>query len=113
MRRVLATLLTGLMLGACSTVEFTPTPSTPARAPHEGIVKVLRTYPPEGTYEHLGIVHAIGRALADEQDLLELASEVAAEHGANAIVVQGKPVIVRSNSGTQTRMAVTAIWQEP
>ena len=73
--------------------------SAAARPAHDGEVKVLRSHPAEGTYEHLGIVSVTGRSLDDEESLIELMVEIAAERGANAIIVQGKPVKVITSGG--------------
>ena len=112
MRNWLITLLAALVLSACASSEFNRTPSAAARAPYDGPVEVLWNYPGAGTYEHLGIVSVTGRTLSDEPELIEIMSEMAAEYGANAIVVQGKPVEVRTMRGTQTKMAATAIWRQ-
>ena len=112
MRAVLVVILT-LLLNACASSTFTPTPSASARVAFDGEVKVLTSYPAEGTYEHLGIVSVTGRTLADEQDLIELMAEIAAQRGANAIIVQGKAVKVAASTGEQLKMAATAIWQTP
>ena len=109
MRPVLAAVMTLALLSACASSSFTPTPSAQPRPAYDGVVKILTTYPPEGSYEHLGIVSVIGRGASDEASLIELMAEVAAGRGANAIIVQGKPIEVDD----QLKMAATAIWQEP
>ena len=101
------------LVNACASSSFAPTPSAAGRPAHDGEVKVLRSYPAEGTYEHLGIVSVTGRSLDDEESLIELMVDIAAERGANAIIVQGKPVKVLTSGGEQLRMAATAIWQTP
>ena len=102
-----------VLLNACASSSFAPTPSASVRAAYDGEVKVLRSYPAEGTYEHLGIVSVTGRSLSDENDLIELMVKIAGERGANAIIVQGKPVKVTTSTGEQLKMAATAIWQTP
>ena len=113
MRVFVAVVFAVLLLSACASSSFSPTRGASPRPPFDGEVTVLHSYPPEGTYVHLGIVLVTGRSLADEQDLIELMVEIAAEHGANTIVVQGKPVKVVASSGEQLKMAATAIWQAP
>ena len=113
MRAALVVLFAALLLNACASSSFAPTPSAAARPAHDGEVKVLRSHPVEGTYEHLGIVLVTGRSLDDEESLIELMVEIAAERGANAIIVQGKAVKVITSGGEQLRMAATVIWQTP
>ena len=110
-RAALVGLFAVFLLNACASSSFTPTPSATARPAYDGEVTVLRSYPADGTYEHLGIVSVTGRSLDDEESLIELMAEIAAERGANAIIVQGKPVKVITSGGEQLRMAATAIWQ--
>ena len=106
-RAALVGLFAVFLLNACASSSFTPTPSATARPAYDGEVTVLRSYPADGTYEHLGIVSVTGRSLDDEESLIELM----AERGANAIIVQGKPVKVITSGGEQLRMAAPAIWQ--
>ena len=75
-----------VLLNACSSSSFAPTPSAAVRPAYDGEVKILRSYPAEGTYEHLGIVSVTGRSLAEENDLIELMVDVAAERGANCLM---------------------------
>lgn len=112
MRWVLVGLL-ALILFGCASSSFIPSPSADVRPVFDGEVKVLRSYPAEGTYEHVGVVLVTGRDLSDEKDLIALMVKIAAERGANALIVQSKPIKVRTTSGSQLKMAGTAIWQAP
>ena len=112
MRRILLSCI-ALFLFGCASASFTPSPSAGLRPAYDGEVRVLRAFPAEETYEHLGVVLVTGRDFSSEEDMIELMVQIAAEHGANAIILQGKPIKVRTSTGRQSKMASTAIWQAP
>ena len=100
-----------LLLNACTTTEYTQNRNVTKRAPFDGQVTVLQTLP-SSDYEVLGTLIVTGRAYANEEDMLELLVEQAAEQGANAVALQGKPIEVQTTGGLETRLAGTLLWLE-
>lgn len=111
--RLRALLLALAFLGGCTTVEFTPTPSAGRYPPFEGRVEVLEVFPGAASYQHLGTVSVTGRTFSNDARLIDALATEAAEHGANAIVLQGPKVQTKQTAGhTQTKMAAAAIRRE-
>ena len=109
--RVAAVFVAVVLLAACTTQEFTPTPSAVGRPAYDGQVAVLQKLP-GGDYEVLGTVIVTGRAYATEQSLLETLVEEAAKYGANTVVMQGKPIEVQTTYELQMRLAGTLLWRQ-
>jgi hypothetical protein len=76
------------LVAGCATVRFTPTgESFPA---HSGTVKILKAYPTDAGYSEIGWVSADGDFNTPWSELLGLMQKEAANHGANAIVLEEK-----------------------
>ena len=88
-----------MMLFACASSLFTPSPGAGLRPSYDGEVRVLKSYPDEGTYKHLGVVLVTARDFSNEANMIELMVQIAARRGANAIILQGKAIKVRTTSG--------------
>lgn len=93
-----------VVVAACTSVEFTPSPGAGAYRPYQGEVRVLDELPAPGTFERLGIVIARGVRLSDKVDLLEDLKSEAARRGANAIVLQGDVKSRRNVGGSEEKL---------
>jgi len=56
-----------------------------------GEVKVLRSFPQDGTYKKCGSIQIEGGGLSSEETNLDAARDSARKHGANAIVIVKNP----------------------
>lgn len=93
-----------MVIGGCTTAEFTPSPGAGAYRAYQGDVQVLDEFPATGTFERLGIVIARGVRLSEKADLLEDLKSEAARRGANAIVLQGDVKTRRSSGGSEEKL---------
>lgn len=101
--RTLSILAVIILLGACASTEFNPAPGAPSYPAYDDEVKVLQSFPQEGSYHSLGIVIAYGVDLTDKDDLIEALQSEAAKRGANAIVLQGE-VKLRSRGTSREKV---------
>ncbi len=111
--RTLAALMMVALLGACATTEFNPTPGAPVYPAYHDEVKVLPGFPPEGSYDSVGIVIAYGVDLTDKEDLIEALQSEAAKRGANAIVLQGDIKLRSSRDRNEKVLGAYALRLKP
>ncbi len=111
--RTLAALMMLALLGACATTEFNPAPGAPVYPAHQDEVKVLPGFPPEGSYDSVGIVIAYGVDLTDKDDLIEALQSEAAKRGANAIVLQGDVKLRSSRDRNEKVLGAFALRLKP
>ena len=111
--RTFAALMMVALLGACATAEFRPAPGAPVYPAYRDEVKVLQGFPPEGSYDSVGIVIAYGVDLTEKEDLIEALQSEAAKRGANAIVLQGDIKLRSSGDRTEKVLGAFALRLKP
>ncbi len=111
--RTLAALMMVALLGACASTEFRPAPGAPVYPPYPDEVRVLPGFPPEGSYDSVGIVFAYGVDLSEKEDLIEALQSEAAKRGANAIVLQGDIKIRSRGNSVEKVLGAFALRLKP
>ena len=111
--RTVAALMMVALLGACATTEYNPTPGGPVYPAYHDEVRVLPGFPPEGSYDSVGIVVAYGVDLNDKEDLIEALRSEAAKRGANAIVLQGDIKLRSSRDRNEKVLGAYALRLKP
>ena len=99
------------VLGGCtSPATFQPALGSEKFPPYEGEVKILENLPAANQYKRVGVVTVEGVLLTKDSNMVAAIKTLAAEKGANAVVMQG-PVksIKKPDGGTQKRLAAWAI----
>jgi hypothetical protein len=99
------------VIGGCaSPAKFQPATGAENLPPYEGEVKILENLPAPNQYKRVGVVTVEGVLLTKEEEMVAAIKELAAEKGANAVVMQS-PVKVSRNQdgGTKKRLAAWAI----
>lgn len=102
--------LAACLAGCTSPARFTPSGSSQEFPPYEGEVRVLERMPNSGQFERVGVVVVEGVQLTADAAMVDSVREKAAEHGANAVVMQG-PIRVTKDSagGVKKTLAAWAI----
>ena len=97
--------------GCASPAKFQPATGAENLPPYEGEVKILENLPAPNQYRRVGVVTVEGVLLTKEEEMVAAIKELAAEKGANAVVMQS-PVKVSKNQdgGTKKRLAAWAIY---
>lgn len=106
--RCLVMLALALALTACIEADYRPTSSTPTLPAFDGIVEVLKKFPP-GEHMMLGTLFIEGGLAVTKATMLNALRSKAAAVGANAIVMQGKLRSTKGPQGTRTKLAAWAI----
>lgn len=111
MHRLLHSCAAALLLAGCASSGFTPSGERTFE-PHGGAVQVLEQLPPQGSYHLVGIVTVSGVALTSDERMMRQAKELAADHGADSIVLQ-RPIRDRpaGDGGEERTLAAYAIRQ--
>ena len=109
----LAALILVTILSACETTGFNPAPGAPAYPAYSGEVNVLPAFPPEESYDSVGIVIAYGVYLSEKEDLIASLKTEAAKRGANAIVLQGDVKIRSRGTSIEKVLGAYALKLKP
>jgi len=107
---LLVTMLMVVMCGCTSPANFQPTLGAEALPPYEGKVKVLENLPASNQFKRVGVVTVEGVLLTKESNMVAAIKETAAEHGANAVVMQSQMKVSKLPDGsTRRKLAAWAI----
>lgn len=83
-----AIVFVSVVLTSCATATYSPLDICSGSVKE---VKVLRSFPPDGTYKKCGSIQIEGGGLSSEETNLDAARDSARKHGANAIVIIKNP----------------------
>ena len=99
------------IISACaSPAKFQPALGAENLPPYEGEVKVLENLPASNQYKRVGVVTVEGVLLTKEVEMVAAIKNLAAEKGANAVVMQAPMKVTKNpDGGTKRRLAAWAI----
>jgi hypothetical protein len=107
---LLAAMLMVVVSGCTSPAKFQPTLGAEALPPYEGKVKVLENLPASNQYKRVGVVTVEGVLLTKQSNMVAAIKEKAAEHGADAVVMQSQMKVTKLPDGnTRKKLAAWAI----